>query len=748
MKIIIKMKEKICLAAIVILSVLFNFINIGIEGYSNQYYAAGVKSMTMNLKNFFFVALDPAGFVTIDKPPFGFWMQAISAKIFGFSGWSILLPQALAGVLSVVLIYVIVKKSFGSAAGLISALCLSITPVLVAVSRNNTIDMQLVFVLLLACWALLAAAEKGKFKYLVLSMVFIGIGFNIKMLQAYMILPAVYVMYLLSSKISIIRRSVYIVAATAILLAVSFSWAIVADSIPAKDRPYIGSSSNNTVMGLITGHNGTERLSLGNLFSNSGQNGNPGRNGPGGQFPGNQGPWGNDGGFAPGGPPPGGQDMGGQDGVGQDSSRQNGGGQNSSRQNSSGQDGTGQNSSEQNSGRLDGGHRDGGFRNGSFGDGLGGGPSGGPGGPGGTGLSGTFGNQTPAGITRLFSKNILSDQIVWFIPLALIGFIASAIREKLRFKLDTPKKQALVLWFMWLLPEFIYFSFNTGLFHPHYLIMMAPPIAALSGIGIVSMWKMYNEGGWKSWFLPLALLANGSVQMLMLSYFYSSSYIVKVLMGLLAILCFVSAFALIAVKFFKSVLPQIKTALVCLAFVGICVAPAAGSAGAMFYAVDSTIPSAGLELLPKTAGSQNHANFQDGRRGFNREGGFQNFNTADLVKFLNNNKVNGKSQIVVASADTAENLTLNTDLYVGSLSGFQGNEKVMSLEQFKERVKQGKIRYVLANDNNGRGGFGNEILSWVEQNGKLVSYAQSDSSASSDQNTTEQVYDLIGSVKD
>jgi len=85
-------KEKLLLSLILLLSGILNFTNLSIEGYSNLYYAAGVKSMTMSLKNFFFVAFDPSGFVTIDKPPLGFWLQAISAKIFGFSGWSILLP--------------------------------------------------------------------------------------------------------------------------------------------------------------------------------------------------------------------------------------------------------------------------------------------------------------------------------------------------------------------------------------------------------------------------------------------------------------------------------------------------------------------------------------------------------------------------------------------------------------------------------------------------------------------------------
>ncbi|WP_368489726.1 glycosyltransferase family 39 protein [Clostridium sp. BJN0013] len=678
MKKVKEAKEYIYLAAIVIMSAVLNFSNLGIEGYSNQYYAAGVKSMTLSLKNFFFVAMDPAGFVTIDKPPLGFWIQAISAKIFGFNGWSLLFPQALAGVLSTVLIYVIVKKSFGSAAGLISALCLSVTPVFVAVSRNNTIDNQLVFVLLLACWALSAAAREGKFKYLILGMILIGIGFNIKALQAYMILPAIYIMYLLSNTISIKRRVIHLFAGTAILLAVSFSWALIVDSIPASNRPYVGSSGNNTEIGLIIGHNGTERL---NLSSSSNQ-----------QSHGSGGP-----------------------------------GQGEPSQNNPGQRGLEQDNPDTNEN----------FSGGGFG--------------GGSRLAGSMGNQTPAGITRLFSKNILSDQIIWFIPLAFLGFIAASIKEKLRSKLDTDKKQALLLWFMWLFPEFIYFSFNTGLFHPHYLTMMAPPAAALTGIGIVAMWQMYKEGGWKAWFLPLALLANGAVQMLILSYFYSSSRIVKILMVLLIGLCFVPVLILSGINLFKNRLSKINRVLVCMGVAGILISPMVGSSAVMFYAVDSTNPSAGMELLSsQSSKNQSQTGAKSMYGNSNREFDNQNINTADLVKFLNSHQVNGKSQVVVTSLNTAENLTINTNLYVGSLSGFEGNETVMTLEQFEARVKSGEIRYVLAgsgNSKDNRGNSNNEIMSWIQKNGKLVSYASTNSSESSNQNNSEQIYDLAGSVK-
>src|SRR5439155_7571696 len=112
--------------------------------YANQYYAAAVKSMLTSWHNFFFVAFDPGGFVTIDKPPAGFWVQALSAKLLGFSGFSILLPEALAGVAGVVLVYFLVRRVFGRLASLLAAFALAVTPVAVATQRNNTIDAVLV----------------------------------------------------------------------------------------------------------------------------------------------------------------------------------------------------------------------------------------------------------------------------------------------------------------------------------------------------------------------------------------------------------------------------------------------------------------------------------------------------------------------------------------------------------------------------------------------------------------------------
>src|SRR5205085_3375698 len=112
------------LTGVLVVAACLNLLRLSAEGYANSYYAAAVKSMLESWHNFFFVSFDPGGFVTIDKPPLGFWIDTASAKLFGFSGLSLLLPEALAGVLSVAVLYRLVARVWGRGAGLLAALFL------------------------------------------------------------------------------------------------------------------------------------------------------------------------------------------------------------------------------------------------------------------------------------------------------------------------------------------------------------------------------------------------------------------------------------------------------------------------------------------------------------------------------------------------------------------------------------------------------------------------------------------------
>lgn len=236
-----------------------NFFQLNQAG-TNEYYTVAVKSMLKNFHNFFYASFDSAGFITVDKPPVALWLQALSAKLFGFSNFSVLLPEALAGVASCLILYQMVKKKAGPVAALISGVALALTPIFTTVARTNNVDSILILTLMVAAWAVVRSADTGKMRWLIVSVLMVGIGFNVKMLEAFMILPAVYLFYWLAMKVSWRKKIIHLVVATLVLAAVSFSWAVAVDLVPASERPYIGSSQTNSVLELAFGYNGLSRL--------------------------------------------------------------------------------------------------------------------------------------------------------------------------------------------------------------------------------------------------------------------------------------------------------------------------------------------------------------------------------------------------------------------------------------------------------------------------------------------------------
>lgn len=255
----------LALALILFVSAILNFFGLNQLGFGNRFYAAGIRSMLDSWHNFFFVSFDPGGFVAIDKPPLGLWLQALSVKLFGFSGLSMLLPEALAGVISVALLYHLVARTFGAQAGLLAALGLAVSPLSVVISRNNTMDMLLVCAILFATWTMLLAAETGWLSWLLTTALLIGLGFNIKALEAYLVVPVFGLLYLLCAPHSWRMRGLHLALATGLLLVVSLSWITIVDLVPAAQRPYVGSTTDNSELSLALGYNGLHRL----LGSNS-----------------------------------------------------------------------------------------------------------------------------------------------------------------------------------------------------------------------------------------------------------------------------------------------------------------------------------------------------------------------------------------------------------------------------------------------------------------------------------------------
>src|SRR4051812_23365575 len=229
--------QRVGLMGGLLLPAFLNLFRLDRGGNGNQYSPAPVYSMLQSWHTFFYASFDPGGFVTVDKPPLGFWIQAASARLLGlfgvpYSGLSVILPEALAGVASVAVLYYLVRRAAGPTAGLIAALALAVTPVSVAVSRNNTIDASLVLTLLLAAWAAFRATERGSLGWLLVSAALVGLGFEIKMLQAYLAAPAIYLLYLVAAPRAPLARIGHLALASVVLLVVSLAWPVAVDLTP------------------------------------------------------------------------------------------------------------------------------------------------------------------------------------------------------------------------------------------------------------------------------------------------------------------------------------------------------------------------------------------------------------------------------------------------------------------------------------------------------------------------------------
>lgn len=234
------------------------------------YYAAGVRSMTESAKAFLFGGFDPAGVVTIDKTPLGFWVQAIGVWIFGYHWWAIALVQAVEGVAAVFVLHRLVRRWAGERPALVAALILAVSPISTAINRANQADALMVLLLLLAAYCVTRAVERasgGKGTgWLVSAGALVGLAFFAKMLAGWILLPVLAVAYL-AAPISWPKRLLRILLAGVVTAAVSLAWPVMVSLWPASDRPYIGSTSDNSIWQLIFGYNGFGRVAGGNIGS-------------------------------------------------------------------------------------------------------------------------------------------------------------------------------------------------------------------------------------------------------------------------------------------------------------------------------------------------------------------------------------------------------------------------------------------------------------------------------------------------
>jgi 4-amino-4-deoxy-L-arabinose transferase-like glycosyltransferase len=234
--------------------------NLGSSGWANSFYSSAVQAGTKSWKAFFFGSSDASNFITVDKPPAALWVMELSARVFGLNSWSVLAPQALEGVASVALLYATVRRWFGAAAGLIAGTVLAFTPVATLMFRFNNPDALLVLLLLGATYATVRAIEDGRTAWLVLATSLVGLGFIDKMMQAFLVMPAIGLVYLLAGPPKLGRR-IRQLAWAGVALVVSSGWWVAAVTLtPTSMRPYIGGSQDNSILNLILGYNGFGRL--------------------------------------------------------------------------------------------------------------------------------------------------------------------------------------------------------------------------------------------------------------------------------------------------------------------------------------------------------------------------------------------------------------------------------------------------------------------------------------------------------
>ncbi len=401
------------LGGVILLSAVLNVALLSDEDYANTYYAAAVRSMLLNWHNFFFVSFDPGGFVAVDKPPLGLWIQAASAKVFGFSGMSLLLPQAVAGVLSVMVLYLLVARVFGRPAGLLAALALALTPIAVVDNRNNTADSLLVLSLLLASWATMRAVDTGRVRSLVAAAAIVGIGFNIKGLEAYLVVPALCVLYLTGSEGKAPARVARLLLAGLVLFTVSFVWIAAVDLTPAGQRPYVSDSGTNSELSLALGYNGVGRLAAGVVAS----------------LP----------------------------------------------------------AIPLLHARID------------------------------TGIVPAASAEIGQPSLFRLAEPALASQVSWLLPMAVAG-LAVILLQRRRNEWDR-RAVHVAFWGTWLLTAGVFFSM-ARFYHLYYLIVLAPAVAALAGIGLAELWRLYRtslvsmkDSDWRWVWLPVALIITALIQM-------------------------------------------------------------------------------------------------------------------------------------------------------------------------------------------------------------------------------------------
>jgi 4-amino-4-deoxy-L-arabinose transferase-like glycosyltransferase len=626
------------LVGLLALAAVLNLWALSKNGWANEYYSATVRSMTSSWHNFLYGAFDPAGVMTVDKPPLALWVQAASAKVFGFSSLSMLVPQALMGVASVALVYDLTRRVWGRPAGFVAGLVLTLTPISVAIARHNNPDALLVLCCVAALWCVVRGLADGRTRWLVLAGVAIGLGFETKMAAALIVVPGLAAAWLWVAPRGGLAAVRQLAAGGAAMVAVGAAWPLLIALTPAGSRPWVSGTSDNSIFSLIFGYNGVGRL--------SGQAGGPG--------------------------------------------------------------------------------------------GMGGGGGGGGGG-------GVFGG--PAGVFRLLDYT-LGAQAGWLLGFALVGGIAILVASRLR------RADARTGWLIATGGAFlacaVAFSAAEGIFHPYYVSLLAPFTAALVGGGVGQFLRGERS---TLWLAPVAVVIGGVVELVVLNNTQGSPEWAKTLIivtGIVAITAMVAATS-----------TRVRTIALGIALAGLLAAPATWAAQTLGHPTNGTFPAGGPAVAggfggqggpggrmgglpgggqgrtqggppgfapPNGAGQSGAAPNGTTPGGTSARGGGGMFggNSAALTSALAYAKAHGGGTIGVSSQTAASSAIIESGADVAGLGGFSGRESEVTVAWLKQAVKDGRIRWVLADGSGGMGGrqdgrTGSQtVMSWVQSNGKQV----------------------------
>ncbi|MHC4443176.1 MAG: glycosyltransferase family 39 protein [Planctomycetota bacterium] len=577
--------------------------------------------------NFLYAAFDPAGFLSIDKLPVAFWFQVFSVKLFGYSGFSLHLPQAIEGILAVLLVYRLTQRVVGEWGGLFAGLIMAVTPASVAVDRSNLPDSCLLLILLLAAWALLRAARTGFLKWLLLSAVLVGIGFNTKMMVAYMVLPTFYLVYWWGASVKRRKRFTQLALMTVVIVLISLSWAVFVDLTPARYRPYVGDTHNNSVISLAFGITGMQRI------TDSGP-------GPSGSRP-----------FS-----------------------------------SNGNHSQGPDPESVRHSRPALSNR---FHIARY-----------PGLP----MPDISGHGGPPGLLRLANRE-LAGHITWLIPLAIGGLVAFVTISPPRLQLSAIHKTVL-LWLGWFATYVIVFSISGGPIHPYYLTMLAPPIAALVGIGTVYLYQAYTRG--RYWMLlpimTIFLTAIWQIKVL--------GYVPEWRLWLMPVL--VTGMLLLAIVLLVAYVLKMPTYIhERLGIVGtvwslgiLLVCPIVWSATPVIASSGRMVPLADPDLLEYRDTTRRADDNWTGIR--------------SLVQFLRNYGDSERFLLAVPDIHYAAPIIIDAGEAVMAYGGFMGSDPTLTGEQFADTVTAGEVRFVLLTDQGPQARVPHDVEIWVRRHGREV----------------------------